>query len=113
MLESRLVAAAAAAVFGTVNAPATFSQSYPAKPVRMLVGFAPGGSTDTISRLIAPRLSDRLRQQVIVDNRPGAQGNLAAELAAKAPHDGYTVFMASASHSINATFYKKLPFDPI
>lgn len=79
----------------------------------MLVGFAPGGSTDTASRLIAPRLSERLGQQVLVENRPGAQGNIAAELAAKATPDGYTVFMASASHSINASLYPKLNFNAV
>ena len=109
----RATALVAVAVLGIGHPPVTSSQSYPAKPVRILVGFAPGGSTDTISRIIAPRLSERLGQQVIVDNRPGAAGNLAAELAAKAAPDGYTVFMASASHSINASLYPKLSFDAI
>ena len=89
------------------------AQTYPTKPVRMLVGFAPGGSTDTIARLIGPRLSERLGQQVIVENRPGAAGNIAAEQAARSAPDGYTVFMASMSHTINASLYPKLSFDPI
>lgn len=89
------------------------AQAYPAKPIRVIVGFAPGGSTDTTSRLIAPRLSERLGQQLLIDNRPGAQGNIAADLAAKAVPDGYTVFMASASHSINASLYPKLSFNAI
>ncbi len=92
MLQFRLRAAlAVAAVLGAGHPPFAQSQSYPVKPVRMLVGFAPGGSTDTIARIITPRLSERLGQQVIVENRPGAAGNVAAELAAKAAPDGYTV----------------------
>ncbi len=98
---------------GIGYSPISLSQPYPAKPIRMLVGFAPGGSTDTIARLITPRLSARLGQQVIVENRPGAAGNIAAEQAAKAVPDGYTVFMASASHTINASLYSKLSFDAI
>lgn len=107
--------ASIAAAFGYCLglSPIAGAQAYPAKPIRVLVGFAPGGSTDTASRLIAPRLSERLGQQVIVENRPGAQGNIAAELAAKAAPDGYTVFMASASHSINASLYPKLSFNAI
>jgi tripartite-type tricarboxylate transporter receptor subunit TctC len=109
----RAAALAAVTVLGIGCAPVAWSQPFPAKPVRMLVGFAPGGSTDTIARLIAPRLSERLGQQVIVENRPGAAGNVAGELAARAAPDGYTVFMASASHSINASLYPKLSFDAI
>ena len=114
MLQAwRAVALVAAVVLVAGYSGATLAQTYPAKPIRMLVGFAPGGSTDTISRVIAPRLSERMGQQIIVENRPGAAGNLAAELAAKAAPDGYTVFMASASHSINASLYPKLSFDAI
>ena len=109
----RAAALAAATVLGIGCPFITCSQPYPAKPIRMLVGFAPGGSTDTIARIVTPRLSERLGQQVIVENRPGAAGNVAAELAAKAAPDGYTVFMASASHSINASLYPKLSFDAI
>lgn len=89
------------------------SQPYPNRAVRVIVGFAPGGSTDTTSRLIAPRLGERLGQPVVIDNRPGAQGNIAAELVAKANPDGYTIFMAAASHSINASLYPKMAFNAI
>ena len=108
-------AALRALVVGTLVVSATYAQAqpYPTKPIRILVGFAPGGSTDTISRIVAPRLTERLGQQVIIENRPGAAGNIAAELAAKAAPDGYTVFMASASHTINASLYPKLPFDAL
>jgi tripartite-type tricarboxylate transporter receptor subunit TctC len=88
-------------------------QAYPAKPVRLVVGFAPGGSTDTIARLINARLSERLGQQVIVENRPGAAGNVAAELVARAAPDGYTLYMASMSHTINPSLYPKLSFDAV
>jgi len=79
----------------------------------MVVGFAPGGSTDTIARLIHTRLSERLGQQVIIDNRPGAAGNIAAEQVARAAPDGSTLYMASMSHTINASLYPKLSFDAI
>ncbi len=98
---------------GVVRVTDTNAQSYPTKPIRLLIGFAPGGSTDTISRIVMPRLTERLGQQVIVENRPGAAGNIAAELTAKAAPDGYTVIMASASLTINASLYSKLPFDAV
>jgi len=113
MNQACIAAVLAAAVFASGHAPAVFSQNYPSKPIRMLVGFAPGGSTDTIARLLSPRLGERLGQQVIVDNRPGAAGNIAAEQVAKAAPDGYTVFMAAASHSINASLNPMLSFDAV
>jgi tripartite-type tricarboxylate transporter receptor subunit TctC len=87
---------------------------YPTKPIRMLVGFAPGGGTDTTARTIAQPLSEALGQQVIVDNRPGAAGNIAADIAAKSPPDGYTILMGTiAALAINPSLYQKLPFDPV
>jgi tripartite-type tricarboxylate transporter receptor subunit TctC len=87
---------------------------FPAKPVRMLVGFAPGGGTDTTSRAIAGKLTERLGQQVIIDNRPGAAGNIAADITSKATPDGYTILMGTiAALAINPSLYKKLPFDPL
>ena len=87
---------------------------YPSKPIRMMVGFAPGGGTDTTARALTPKLSERLGQQVIVDNRPGAAGNIATELTTKAPGDGYTILMGTiAALSINPTLYGNLPFDPL
>lgn len=88
--------------------------AYPTKPIRMLVGFAPGGGTDTTARALAGKLAERLKQQVVVDNRPGAAGNIATEITARANPDGYTVLMGTiAALSINPSLYKKLPFDPL
>ena len=104
-------AAAVACAFATGAAQPA---AYPDKPVRMLVGFAPGGGTDTTARAIAQPLSEALGQQVIVDNRPGAAGNIATDIASKSPADGYTVLMGTiAALAINPSLYAKLPFDPL
>lgn len=80
-----------------------WAAEYPTKPVRLIVGYAPGGGTDIAARIVARRLSDQLGQQVIVDNRPGANGAIGAELASKAPPDGYTLLMAVSADAINAS----------
>jgi len=93
---------------------AVSAAEYPNKPIRMLVGFAPGGGTDTTSRALAGKLSERLGQQVIIDNRPGAAGNIATDITSKANPDGYTILMGTiAALAINPSLYKKLPFDPL
>lgn len=98
---------------GLVVAGSAAAQQYPSKPVRIVVGFAAGGSTDKLARVLAMRMTELLGQSVIVDNRPGAAGNLAAELVASSPPDGYTVFMATlSSQAINPHLYK-LKFDPV
>jgi tripartite-type tricarboxylate transporter receptor subunit TctC len=90
------------------------AQNYPNKPVRIVVVSTPGGSVDTLARAIAPRLSSKWNQQVLVDNRPGAGGAIAAELVAKAPPDGYTLMMGTiASLATNVSLYKSLPYDPV
>ncbi|MFI5443703.1 Bug family tripartite tricarboxylate transporter substrate binding protein [Polaromonas sp. UC242_47] len=90
------------------------AQAFPAKPVRIVVGFAAGGSTDKLARVLALRMGELLGQPVLVDNRPGAAGNIAAEGVAAAAPDGYTVFMATlSSQAINPHLYAKLKFDPI
>jgi tripartite-type tricarboxylate transporter receptor subunit TctC len=87
---------------------------YPSKPIRMIVGFAPGGGTDTTARAIAQKLTPVLGQQIVVDNRSGAAGNIATELVAHAPPDGYTLLMGTiAALAINVSLYDKLPFDPV
>jgi tripartite-type tricarboxylate transporter receptor subunit TctC len=87
------------------------AQSYPARPVRMLVGFPPGGILDVTARLIAPWLSDRLGQQFAVENRPGASSNIATELVARAEPDGYTLLLSSSVNAWNTTIYDNLNFD--
>jgi len=86
---------------------------FPAKPIRMVVGYAPGGGSDIMGRLMAQQITEALGQQVIVENRPGAAQNVAAELVAKSPADGYTLFLSSAALGINVSLYSKINYDPI
>ena len=87
------------------------SQAFPVKPVRVLVGFPPGAGVDIAFRLIGPRMAESLGQQIVVDNRPGAGGNIAGELGARAPADGYTLFGGGAPAAISMTLYAKPPYD--
>lgn len=87
------------------------AQNYPSKPIRLIVPFPPGGGTDVVARGIARKLGENLGQQIIVDNRAGAAGNLGTELAAKAAPDGYTLLLLSGTQAVNATLFKKLPYD--
>jgi tripartite-type tricarboxylate transporter receptor subunit TctC len=93
---------------------AGMADTYPAKPVKLLVGWAPGGGVDVTARLIAQKLSSVWGQQVVVENRPGAGGNLAADLAAKSAPDGYTLFLGTTGElAVNATLFRNLPYQPI
>jgi tripartite-type tricarboxylate transporter receptor subunit TctC len=107
MTLCRLLAACVLAASSQIG----LSQQYPAKPVRLIVPFSPGSGSDTIARIIATALPDTLGQQVIVDNRAGAAGNIGAELAAKAPADGYTIMLVILGHAANATLYRDLSYD--
>jgi tripartite-type tricarboxylate transporter receptor subunit TctC len=88
-------------------------QDFPTKPIRMIVGVAPGGATDILARAVGARLSDVFKQQVIVENRPGANHIIGGELTARSPRDGYTIQMVPEGFVINASVYAKLPFDPL
>src|SRR6266487_1856800 len=105
-----LYLAAGAAVLPALSRIAR-AQAYPARPVRIIVGFSAGGTTDIIARLIAQGLSERLGQQFIIENRPGASANLATEAVVRAPADGYTLLALVATNAINATLYDKLSFN--
>jgi tripartite-type tricarboxylate transporter receptor subunit TctC len=103
----------------SLAASSALAQAYPSKPIRMVVGFVAGGPTDALARIVALRLSGALGQQVVVENRGGADGIIGADVVAKSTPDGYTIFFASAGHAINASLYAKVPyrtvedFDPI
>ena len=87
------------------------AQGYPTKAIRWIVPWPPGGGADVLSRMLSPHLSEALKQQIIIDNRGGAAGNIGAEMAAKSPPDGYTiVFAYSGTHAINPSIYRRMPF---
>ena len=89
-------------------------QAWPSKPVRIVVPFAPGGTTDILARAIAPELTRAFGQTFFVENKAGAGGNLGADIVAKSPNDGYTLLMGTVgTHGINRALYNKLPYDPI
>jgi len=107
-------AAALAACLPLSSVKAHAADPYPSKPIQMIVPQAPGGTNDIVARLVAATLSQRLGQQVIVDNRPGAGGNIGTQAAARATPDGYTLLMTiSSTQAINPSLYRKVPFDPI
>lgn len=89
------------------------ARAYPAKPIRLVVTFPPGGGTDALARLLGQELGRRIGQGVIVENRPGASGNIAAEFVARSAADGYTLLIINSSFAMNAGLYSKLPFDPV
>ncbi len=101
-------------VFLLLLLPATvLAQAYPERPVRIVVGFPPGGSSDTVARVVAQQLSPLLRQPVVVENKPGAGGVIGSDTVAKAAPDGYTLLLATAGHSTAAAMMEKLPFDAV
>ena len=90
---------------------ASFAQGYPAKPIRIIVPFAPGGGTDILTRIMLPRLTEALKQQIVVDNRPGAGSQIGTDMVAKAPPDGYTLLMVDTAFTTNPSLYSRLPYD--
>ena len=113
-MNVRPLIAAVAAALGLAVSVAAPAQQFPTKPVRFVVPFAPGGSTDTLARALGQKLSDGLGQQVVIDNRTGANGNIGMEIVAKAPPDGHTIVLGYiANVAIGPSLYQKLPFDPV
>jgi len=109
-----MLQAIAAASLGAALMPAAFAaEAYPNKPITMVVPFVAGGTTDILARIVGQSLGEELGQPVIIDNRAGAGGNIGGQFAARAPADGYTIFMGTVgTHAINEWLYKKMPFSP-
>jgi len=111
-MKINLTVAIALSIAALAGSPAAQSQTYPAKPVRIIVPFSPGGGTDIVARTVAPKLADRFGQQVVVDNRVGAAGAIGAEITVRSPPDGYTLMVGSTSEiGIGPSLYSKLPYD--
>ena len=111
LIRRRLLYLACAGLAAPAISRIAWSQSYPARPVRLVVGFAPGGTTDIVARLVGQRLSERLGQSFIIENRPGAASNLGTESVASASADGHTLLMVTTTNAINAALYDKLNFN--
>ncbi|HSN39688.1 MAG TPA: tripartite tricarboxylate transporter substrate binding protein [Burkholderiales bacterium] len=112
-MKKLYIATGAALICAAVFALPASAQNFPAKPVRLIVPFPAGGGVDIVARLLTPHLSQRWGQQVIVDNRPGAGATIGADIAAKSVPDGYTLILANTAHAINATLFRKLPYDAV
>jgi tripartite-type tricarboxylate transporter receptor subunit TctC len=109
--STRTLAIVVLGALGVASSTAAMAQNYPVRPVRIILPFAAGGGTDLLCRLLAQRYTEAFGQSALVDNRPGAGGNLGAELVAKAAPDGYTLLFSTTSTAVNFTLYPKLPFD--
>jgi len=101
------------ALLATLQVGLASSSDFPVKPIRVIVPYAPGGGTDTTGRILAQKLTDKLGQSVIVDNRPGAAGIIGSDIVAKAAPDGYTLLVVAGAHAINPSLYRKLPYDTV
>lgn len=109
-----LAALAAAVVLGSAMAPAAAQpEAWPTKPIRLVVGYAAGGATDVVARLVAVKMGEQLGQPMLVDNRAGANSNLGAEIVARAAPDGYTLYVYTIANTINASLYPRLGYDPV
>ena len=115
--DTRVIRAVRCCIVGLTLVVTAFTpaaaQQYPAKPIRIISPFAAGGGNDVISRAIAAKLVERMKQQVIVDSRPGANGIVGTEVAARAAPDGYTIVLVPSGHAVNASLYRKLPYDSV
>jgi tripartite-type tricarboxylate transporter receptor subunit TctC len=113
MIMTRTVMLVVLGAIVSWSASALAQQPYPSRPIRLISPFAPGGGNDILCRTIAPKLTERIRQQVIVDNRPGANGIIGTEVAARSAPDGYTIVLIPSGHAVNASLHRKLPYDSI
>jgi tripartite-type tricarboxylate transporter receptor subunit TctC len=114
LLAAASAAALPAQLWAQASAPAASAQGWPNKPVRIVVPFAPGGTTDILARALAPELAKAFGQSFIIENKPGAGGNVGADLVAKSAADGHTLLMGTVgTHAINAALYPKMPYDPV
>jgi tripartite-type tricarboxylate transporter receptor subunit TctC len=115
MIQRRYLAAALCVAFTSfAGLPmAQAADSFPLRPIKILIGFAPGGSSDTVARILAPRMSEALKQSVIIDNRPGAGGNIASDALVKAPADGYTIMLGTIGSLAVNQHLNKLSYDPV
>ena len=112
-MTARIFSKVCAAIAALILVQAAYAEDFPARPIKILVGAPAGGTTDTMARAIADPMAAALKQPVLVENRPGAGGNLAAAAVAKSAPDGYTLLVSFSSHTINATLYPSLPYDPV
>ena len=112
MLKTNLTTALACALL-TIATPGSAQEKFPTKPIRMLVPFSAGSTTDFVARLLGQKMTERSGQQVVVDNRPSAGGIIASETLLAAPPDGYTLMLVSIGHAVNASLYSKLPYDTV
>ncbi|HEY4375428.1 MAG TPA: tripartite tricarboxylate transporter substrate binding protein [Burkholderiales bacterium] len=113
-MSLRALSAVLVALFALTAAPSAPAQTYPNKPIRLVIPFPPAGATDIVGRLMAQKLSESLGQSVVVDNKPGAGGAIGTDIVAKSPPDGYTILIATTStHSIGPALYAKLPYDTV
>jgi tripartite-type tricarboxylate transporter receptor subunit TctC len=110
-LAARLFATALLAI--GVGIPGAFAQTYPDRPIKIIVPFSPGGAVDGPTRAIAQELSKQMKQQVIIENKPGAGATIGTDIVAKSPADGYTLLLASQTNAISASLYKKLPYEAV
>lgn len=110
-MRTLMAVALAAAVLTGTSAPR--AADFPTKPIRLLVGYSPGGATDAVARILAKAVTERGPQPMVVENMPGASGNIAVDVVARAQPDGYTLVLAAPALAVNASLYKNLPFDPV
>jgi tripartite-type tricarboxylate transporter receptor subunit TctC len=112
-MKNHRIAVVCCAALLSAGATIAAAQQYPTKPIRLVIGFAAGGPSDALARTVGQKLTEKWGQQVIVDIRAGASGNIATELVAKAPPDGYTLLVPAFAHAVNPSLYSKLPFDAV